>query len=142
MLVSWGDKYATGIPLIDNQHRELVNLTNELYKACRGGNAAIGAAFKETMSRMVKYVSFHFSTELKLLEEIGYPDYREHKAEHTKLINDILEAAKDFDGGKKFVPFYFTSTLKDWVFGHIAVSDKKYAFFVREQKKKGLLKDL
>jgi hemerythrin len=33
-LVIWDDKYDTGIELIDNQHKELCSLTNELFHAC------------------------------------------------------------------------------------------------------------
>ena len=46
-IVSWEDSYETGIVLIDNQHKELVNLINELYSACLSGDA--GAAFREAM---------------------------------------------------------------------------------------------
>ena len=140
-LVSWDDSYATGILLIDNQHMELVRLTNELFDACRAGNTKAGSAFKDTMSCMVDYVRFHFSTEQELLERIHYPDYKLHKAQHEKLVKDILEAALKFSEGKSFVPNHFVRTLKEWVFGHIAVFDKNYALYVQDQKKKGLLTD-
>ena len=139
--ITWDISYATGIPLIDSQHRELVNLTNQLYNACRGGNEKAGSAFKEAMSAMVEYVRFHFSTEQKLLERINYPDYKKHKMMHDTLIKDILEAAQNYHEGKKFVPNQFVRTLKEWVFGHIAVYDKNYSFYVHEQKRKGLLTD-
>ena len=140
-LVTWDDSFATGILLIDNQHMELVRLTNELYNACRAGNAKACCAFKEIMSSMVDYVLFHFSTEQKLLERIHYPDYKLHKAQHDMLIKDILEAAKMYDEGKKFVPNHFVRTLKEWVFGHIAFYDKNYSLYVHDQKRKGLLTD-
>ena len=141
-IITWGEKYATGIGLIDEQHKELVNLTNKLYLAClSGGDKAVGVVFKEAMSRMVEYVRFHFSAEQTLLKQINYPDYKDHKQKHDTLIRDILDAAKEYDEGKKFVPHNFVRTLKDWVFGHIAVYDKQYSFFVIDQKRKGLLSD-
>jgi hemerythrin len=39
----------------------------------------------------------------------------------------------------KFVPNNFVRTLKDWVFGHIAVYDKLYRAYVTEQLRKGEL---
>jgi hemerythrin len=57
------------------------------------------------------------------------------------MVKDILEAAKDYNEGKKFVPNTFVRTLKDWVFGHIALSDKIYAAFVADQKRRGLLSE-
>jgi len=138
-IVSWSDKYATGIELIDSQHHQLVNLTNELYRACLSGGNERLAGFKEAMSRMVDYVRFHFTAELKLLEAIKYPDYNNHKKMHNDLVEEILAASKTYDDGKKFVPNKFVRTLRDWVFGHIAVYDKIYAAYVAEQKSKGVL---
>ena len=141
-IVSWEPRYATGIEQIDVQHRRLVFLTNELYKACRtGGNTALQTVFEDAMHSMVEYVRFHFRDEVELLQCIKYPGFAAHKKEHESLIKNILDAAKDYDEGKKFVPNSFVRTLKDWVFGHIAVSDRLYSLYVEDQKKKGLLTD-
>jgi len=140
-IVVWDDKYKCGIALVDTQHRELIKLTNQLYRACFGGNEAANNAFSEAMSRMVEYVRFHFSTEQEMLKRINYPDYQDHKAKHDVLIKDILHAAEEYKMGKKFVPNQFVRTLKDWIFSHIAITDKLYAYYIAEQKKKGLLSD-
>ena len=139
--VSWDDKYLLGIPLIDNQHKELIRLTNELHQACLNRNQEVEAVFKGAMSRMVEYVHFHFGAEQELLQKIGYPDYHNHKKQHDSLIRDILLAVKDYSEGKKFVPNHFVRTLKDWIFSHIAVYDKIYASYIADQMKKGLISD-
>ena len=139
--VTWSEKYAVGIDLIDNQHRQLVNLTNELYQACLVRDEALGSVFKEAMGRMVEYVRFHFTAELELLHRIKFPDYPEHKKQHDELVRKILDAAGEYSEGKKFVPNNFVRILKDWVFGHIAIYDQNYAAYVKEQKHKGLLTD-
>ena len=138
-LVTWDDNYSTGILLIDNQHMELIRLTNELFDACRGGNDKAESVFKEIIPHMVDYASFHFKTEQELMERIQYPDCKNHLLQHDELIRDILAAAKDFDEGKKFVPNRFSRTLKTWILGHVAVYDKAYALFAQDQKRKGLL---
>lgn len=140
-IVSWSETYATGIELIDNQHMQLVKLTNELYRGCMSGKETANAAFKDTMSRMVEYVRFHFAAEQKILEAVKYPEYKAHKKLHDTLVMNILEAVKEYEKGVKFVPNQFVRTLKDWIFGHIAVYDKGYSLYIREQKKKGLLTD-
>ena len=140
-LVTWSELFAVGIDLIDNQHYELVNLTNQLYQACMTRDEELGTLFKDSLHRMVEYVRFHFSAELELLARIKYPNYQEHKQQHDQLVKQILEAAKEFEGGKKFVPNNFVRTLKDWVFGHIAICDQQYAAYVKDQKHKGLLTD-
>ena len=141
-IVVWSDQFVTGIELIDNQHRELVDLTNQLYQACMGGNEQVVAAFKDTMSQMVEYVKYHFTTELELLKKINYPYYNDHKIQHDSLIKEILIAANEYQAGKKYTPHLFVRTLKDWVFSHIAYYDKGFAAFVAEQRSKGLLIDI
>jgi hemerythrin len=136
-LVNWSEIYHTGIELIDDQHKELVDLTNQLFKACIDGEGR--KIFKDIMAQMVTYVRFHFSAEIKLLEKVNYPDVLEHKKQHDDLIKSILEAVQNYDSGKIFTPNTFVRTLKDWVFTHIAVSDKIYSAYVTDLIKKGLL---
>jgi hemerythrin len=93
-VVIWDEKYAIGIALIDNQHKELFSLTNELFQACLGREETLKGVFKETMGRMVEYVRFHFGAEQELLQRINYPGYAEHKKQHDTMIRDILEAVK------------------------------------------------
>ena len=140
-MVVWDEKYATGIHLIDSQHKELFSLTNELFRACLGEDEALKGVFKETMERMVEYVRFHFGAEQELLQRIKYPDYQEHKKQHDILIWDILEAVKEYNKGEKFVPNQFVRTMRDWILSHIAVTDKQYVLYIAAQKKKGLLTD-
>lgn len=138
-IVKWEPRYETGIELIDEQHKELLSLTNDLYRACLTGSDEAGAVFKESMTRMVNYVRFHFSTEQQLLQKVGYPQYLGHKKLHESLTKSILDAAKEYNEGRKFVPNNFVRTLKDWIFSHIAIEDKAYALYVAEQKRKGFL---
>ena len=140
-IVFWGESYATGIELIDKQHKELVKLTNELYNACLTGTEMVETVFKPALSKLVEYVRFHFTAESELLNRIKFPNYIEHKKQHDTLVMNILEASKEYGSGKKFVAHSFVRTLKDWVFGHIAISDKIYAAYINEQKNKGILTD-
>jgi hemerythrin len=138
-IVTWDNKLATGIELIDSQHMELVELTNKLYQACISGDD--GAVFKEAMGRMVNYVRFHFGAEQQLLERIRYPDYADHKKQHDTLVKQILNTVKAAGEGKNFVANNFVRTLKEWIFGHIAFADRQYSLYVADQKRKGLLTD-
>jgi len=140
-MVVWDEKYATGIQLIDNQHKELFSLTNELFHACLSGEKMLKQVFKETMERMVAYVHFHFGAEQELLQRVKYPDYPEHKKQHDTLVREILESVKEYNEGKKMVPNQFVRTLRDWILSHIAHYDKLYASYIAAQKKNGLLSD-
>ena len=138
-IVTWDEKYSVGIELINGQHHELIVLTNQLYNACFENDDKLHTAFKKAMSSLVGYVRFHFEAELKILNAVNYPDYLKHKKMHEDLVRDILEAVKDYNEGKKFVPNNLVRTLKDWIFSHIAVYDKMYSIYVMNQIKTGAL---
>jgi hemerythrin len=140
-MVVWDEKYATGIELIDSQHKELFSLTNELFRACMSDNETLKGVFTETMGRMVDYVRFHFGAEQVLLQRLKYPDYDGHKKQHDNLIRDILDAVNAYNKGEKFVANQFVRTMRDWILSHIALTDKQYVAFIAAQKKKGLLSD-
>jgi hemerythrin len=139
VLVEWDDRYSVGIQLIDEQHKELIKLTNALYKGCLSGDEAACSYFMEAIHGTVDYVRRHFSAEERLMENVKYPDLAEHKREHESFVKKILEDVGSFQGGKKFVPNVFVRYLKDWILTHIAVQDKKYSKYIFNLKKQGVL---
>ena len=138
-LVTWQEKYVTNINVIDKQHKELFELTNQLHHACQTGNEAAEDFFKKALSYMVQYVRVHFSTEQDLMKRVRYPGYAEHKFQHDSLIREIFQAAHDFTKGRRRVPNNFVRTLEDWICNHVAYSDAVYVSFIMEQKNKGIL---
>jgi hemerythrin len=135
VLIEWNQRYSVGIPKIDEQHKELVRLTNELYASCLGDDDEMRARFKSTLRALVRYVSDHFGAEERLLQWVHYPRYAEHKKEHESFVKKILEEMDAYLGGKSFVPNNFVRYLKDWILSHIAVSDKHFADYIFSLKK-------
>jgi hemerythrin len=139
ILVEWDDRYSVKIQLIDDQHKELINMTNTLYEGCLAGDEAARSYFLEAVHGTVDYVKYHFAAEEKILENVKYPGFAEHKREHEGFVKKIFEDVESFQGGKKFVPNVFVRYLKDWILTHIAVEDKKYAEYILNLKKQGAL---
>jgi hemerythrin len=137
--VTWEDRYGLGIPVIDEQHRELLRLTNALYDSCREGKEVAQADFKDVIHSTVDYVKFHFTAEEKIMEKVNYPESAEHKKEHESFVKKVIEEVKNFESGKSFVPNTFVRFLREWILTHIAVSDKKYAEYIQHLKKQGNL---
>ena len=89
--VSWDASYDLGIEYVDKQHRRLVELINELYHACLGEKGELEEKFKHVMKELVEYVMIHFKDEEKIMEEINYPNIKEHKQHHENFVKKILE---------------------------------------------------
>ncbi|MCL2295122.1 MAG: bacteriohemerythrin [Spirochaetes bacterium] len=121
--IEWQDGYSVGSVLIDNQHKELVAMTNALLKGCDGSDAAI--TFLRTVQNAVNYVKIHFATEERFMQKVNYPEYAAHNAEHDQFTAEVLRQIKKFEEGT-CVPLDFALFLKDWLLTHIADSDKKF----------------
>jgi hemerythrin len=130
-IVAWDDKYLLGIPVIDEQHKKLVLMANELYAGCLQGGAEADACFKRIIHGLVDYINQHFAFEEKLLKGLAYPNFAAHKAEHDGFIRNVVQNVKDYEAGKPFVANNFARYLRDWVLQHIAFTDKKYVAFVK-----------
>ncbi|MDR0623139.1 MAG: bacteriohemerythrin [Treponema sp.] len=138
-IVEWDTRYKIGIPVIDEQHKKLIAMTNDLYTACLGGKGAAKDHFRKTVREAVDYVRFHFSTEEKILDRINYPETAAHKKQHEDFVKEIIRQVQAFEGGRQFVPNVFVRFLRDWVLTHIAVSDKAYSEYLMDLKKRGML---
>jgi hemerythrin len=135
-IVEWHNSYSVGIPLIDDQHKELINLTNQLYESTLG-NKDSKVIFMRTIRGAVDYVGYHFSTEEMVMQRVQYPDLAAHKKEHNDFVREVLKEVEEFKSGKKYTPNAFVRYLKDWVLSHIAVSDKRLGDYLLKLKKEG-----
>jgi hemerythrin len=134
-MVKWSADYSVGNNLIDEQHKELIRMTDELYEACRKGGGAEKISFLKAIHGSVDYVKVHFSAEERMMKEVNYPDYETHKREHEGFIAEVLRQAKEYEKNKRFVPLSFVKFLLEWIVNHIARSDKKYAAYLPQEKK-------
>jgi hemerythrin len=123
-LVQWSDEYSVQCEAIDNQHKELVRMTNELFEGCEKRDSM--AYFMKAIQGAVMYAKTHFSTEEKYMQKGHYPDFAAHRKEHEDFVEEVLRQVKSFEDGHTS-PLDFAKFLKNWLLNHIAISDKKYA---------------
>lgn len=133
-LIKWDQKFAIGIPLIDQQHIQLVKLCNDFYVELMASRNSIDNtgiliwkdSLSNTLKACVEYVSYHFSAEEKLMQTSLYENFQDHKRQHNEFSKKILETASkaktwNFQDALNFVRF-----LYDWILSHIAHVDKLY----------------
>jgi hemerythrin len=130
-LVTWSPTFSVGVKLIDEQHQELLKITNDLFNHCVGDEETERAYLKKVIKAVVDYVKVHFSTEEKIMRQTEFPGYAEHKREHDAFVLTVVEQIRDI-GEKKFSLISFTRFLKNWILTHIAVSDKQYAAHLKK----------
>ncbi len=124
-LMTWTEKLSVGVGVLDEDHKRLVSLINELYDAMLAGQG------KESLGRildsLVQYTKFHFDREEKLFAETGYPAAAPHKAEHEALTRQVLDVQSKYAGGvTATLSFDVLQFLKTWLLRHIQGTDQKY----------------
>jgi len=138
-VVQWQNSYSVGIRLIDEQHMQLIRLTNKLFASCMAGRDQSKSTFLDVVNEAVDYTGYHFSTEEKVMERVKYPDYQRHKQEHANFVREVYIKADEFKANKPLTPLSFVYFLRDWVLHHIAVSDKKLGAYLMDMHKNGAL---
>jgi hemerythrin len=137
-LVKWSSTFSVGIKLIDDQHKGLLNLVNDLFNHVTGDDAEERVYFQKVIQQAVNYVKVHFATEEKIMIATKFPGYAEHKKAHDTFVLTVVDNIRDFEAGKKFTLSGFTKFLKEWVLTHIAIMDKQYfAYFKNIATRKG-----
>ena len=139
--VIWEDRFSIGVDIVDEQHKGLFALTNDLYDACRGDGGGVATDhFKEVLQKAVSYVAMHFSTEEKLMQQTNDPNYDEHQKEHDVFVRKVMREAAHLDQGGDDAPEAFMNFLRDWISQHVTGTDIKIGQHIASQREKGLLR--
>lgn len=123
-LIRWTDALSVGIPSIDDQHRKLVSLLNQLQDEMFAGKEK--SALGGVLQGLIEHTMTHFKYEEELFVRTGYPDAVAHKQEHDKLVQDILEVRRKYETvGPSVLTIPLMSFLKTWLTAHISDADMK-----------------
>jgi hemerythrin len=131
-LITWSNTFSFGIKPIDDQHKELVDLVNDMFHHATGNDEQEREYFGRVIQKAMHYIKVHFTTEEKLMRAMQYPGYAEHKRCHDCFILDVLDNIRDFETEKHYTLFSFTKFLKDWVLSHIGIMDKQYHLYIKQ----------
>lgn len=136
--IQWSDEMSVGIEELDEHHKVLVNLINDLYHAIQ--NRHSNKITQEILVRLAEYTRIHFAVEESLMRIFDYPDYEKHKKEHEELIRNVTDLSNRFEIGKANVSFSLMHFLKTWLTKHIMESDKRYTDYFLKSGVKPVLK--
>ncbi|MCL2806002.1 MAG: bacteriohemerythrin [Treponema sp.] len=131
-LIDWSKTLTCGIKVIDEQHKGLVDLVNEMFNHVTGDEDQERKYLNRVIDEAVNYIKVHFATEEKIMNSSKFSGYIEHKEEHKKFILTVAEHIEYFNTGKRVSLMSFSKFLKEWVLSHIAIVDRKYFTHFKE----------
>jgi hemerythrin len=124
-IMEWNESLSVRVNEIDDQHKKLIGLINQLHDAMRAGQGK--QALEGTLQELAAYTVYHFQNEEKYMQKFNYPGYLRHKGEHAAFVKKVTDFQKDFASNRLGISLELMNFLKDWVNRHIKETDRQYS---------------
>ncbi len=131
MAINWTSDLNTGIEIIDQQHKSIVDYINQLEDAMRSNDRAFVG---KVLDDLIDYTLSHFAFEESLQEEVGYKFAKPHKAVHDVFAKRVAAYQHRHNAGED-VAGQIHGMLCTWLVHHIKRDDMAYAAEVRASMK-------
>ncbi|MBF0390259.1 MAG: bacteriohemerythrin [Desulfamplus sp.] len=125
--VKWSDQIAIGHPALDQDHRILLELVNQI---ANPENTKDRAAIKFVIDEVVNYTYFHFNREEQFMAAAGYPDLDRHSKIHASMVAEVKLLQQRFDEQGENIGSELSQFLNEWLINHIMKIDKQYGPYV------------
>jgi diguanylate cyclase (GGDEF)-like protein/hemerythrin-like metal-binding protein/PAS domain S-box-containing protein len=127
--LEWNDAHTVGVPLMDEQHKQLAALINRLGEDLKAGHES--DRLNESLAVLVDAARAHFADEERLMFEAGLGAAAErHRQEHRRLLEELQGQAVKFDGRSMALTMRY---LNFWLLHHIETMDKPHAKLILER---------
>jgi hemerythrin-like metal-binding protein len=117
----WDDSLSVGIDVIDEHHRYLFDLINDLY------DVVINKLGARDVARLIKaldaYAKVHFRAEEQMMAHYGYEGIHRQEHQHHAFEAKIREFYEELHANPLVAQFDVLSYLRDWLVKHILVED-------------------
>ena len=88
MSVQWNSEFSVGIVAIDEDHRKLFAMIDEMRDMVDRQTHPDDIEF--LLERIIDFAAYHFRREEALLEGNGYPGFIGHKTNHDRFANQAM----------------------------------------------------
>jgi len=125
-MMQWTEEMSVGVAVLDEDHKKLFAMINELSEAIQVGHGKHVLA--GILDRLTAYTVEHFGREEGLLTEAGYPSLDVHHRVHEKLTADVAAMRRKLEEGDDVaMPIDLLQFLQSWLANHIMLTDKLYS---------------
>lgn len=132
----WQCSYNLGLKLIDDQHKVLVRIINELddLLSIDFSSEKLASLFSE----LIDYTKFHFSTEERLMKTRGYDSNQliAHERQHQQFVEQVRSLNKESVNYTKEEAEWVLKYLTNWLINHILKVDRHLVDHLNFQERK------
>jgi hemerythrin len=120
-LLHWKDEYSVGIEAVDFEHKQLINLINQLEQKLGADDFKHGVpAF---FGDLLKGISAHFALEEKFMRDHTYAQLGAHKQDHERLLDELRDIMDSVEDADDFDAAQLTGRLDEWFTRHFRTHD-------------------
>lgn len=135
--MDWNERFATGIPTIDNQHKELFRRINNLVLAIKQKRCR--SEIDDVIRFLDDYARVHFSEEEKHMRETHYAGINEQREQHRSYLEALAglkeqAALPRIQGGSYDLSATTNQVVVDWIVDHIMKLDMKFGEFLKNRE--------
>ena len=124
----WRRDLESGLSVIDQEHKELFELANQLLTTIVAGRFT--ADTDPCLARLLAHTKSHFKHEISTLMRMQYPDVVGHDLLHKQLLHKAEELQARYLDGELDALVLIHFIVYEIVDQHIMVEDKKWFDFV------------
>jgi hemerythrin len=123
-MLTWNQQFATGSPLIDTQHRMLIDQINRLEQLLNGPPPP-QSTIDQLLTFLGSYVSTHFKFEEQCMEQHRCPAHQKNKQAHAAFLEVFskFKARYAAEGPKPELLRSLQQAASDWIVNHILAVD-------------------
>ena len=126
VLIVWSSTFSCGIRMIDEQHKKLIEIVNDLFSHVNGNEEQECEYFNKVIHGYIDYIKIHFATEERLMCFIKFESYISHKREHDNFLKTIADSVRTFNTWDRVSLSTLARFLRSWILSHIVIMDKGY----------------
>lgn len=131
--MQWRDHFKIGVPEIDEQHKQLFQIANQL-EAAHNTNSMY-QEMGRSLKLLVDHSMQHFKTEEAYMQEIGFPKLENHAAKHREFMKQIMEILVKLKSDRHVSPSQLIEMTSHWIFNHTLNDDIRIKHFLEALEK-------
>lgn len=121
--LEWKPEFSVGNAAVDHEHRQLIELINNILTGIRGG--AGRDQLVSGLGEVYAQIAAHFALEEKMMRDADYVGYGVHKDDHESLLDQLTEIIDAVELEGRYEEQTMSSVLSQWFSEHFRTHDAR-----------------
>lgn len=122
-VLQWRSEFGVGDEIIDHDHQQLIGRIKDRQLRLEGCEDP--GKLVQVLGEIYADIADHFALEERLMEQMRYAAYADHKEDHETLLEELREIMAEVEGDGALDEAELTDDLDRWFSDHFRTHDAK-----------------